>query len=233
MHSFTSELGALIAEKHLLQHPFYQAWSRGTLPIQAMREYAKQYYHLEKNFPLFLSNAHANAGDDFVSRQALTKNLHDEESGKKNHRELWLDYAEAIGVARSEVETSEPIEETQAAIDTFTRLSVSSMIEGVAGLTAYEAQVPAVAETKLDGLRRHYDITSKSGTAFFRLHQTLDVAHANAWWGIIDRYAASDDTKDMIRTALIDGRDALWHFLDGIVRTYMPDMSVECTMVSK
>lgn len=230
MQPFVSELGAVIAEKHLLTHPFYRAWSAGTLPISVMQEYAKQYYHLEKNFPIFLSTIHSNAGEDFVSRQAITNNLHDEERGKQNHRELWLRYAEAIGVDRSEVESSEPILETKAAIDTFVRLAKSSMIEGVAGLTAYESQIPSVAESKLDGLKKHYGITSKSDTAFFRLHQTLDVAHANAWWHIIDRYATTNDIKQTIHTAVVEGRDALWGFLDGIVRTYLPDLGASCAM---
>ena len=51
----TQTLKAIIEEKHLLKHPFYQAWSNGTLPLSVMQKYAIQYYHLELNFPKFLS----------------------------------------------------------------------------------------------------------------------------------------------------------------------------------
>ena len=37
----TQDLLALIDEKHLLKHPFYQAWSMGTLPIEVMKKYAE------------------------------------------------------------------------------------------------------------------------------------------------------------------------------------------------
>lgn len=222
--TFVKELQSLIAEKHLLTHPFYQVWSRGTLPIEAMREYAKQYYHLEKNFPLFLSRAHAEAGDDFEARQVITDNQHDEEHGPRNHRELWLRYAEAIGVPREEMETSEVLPSTERAINTFSRLSKRSMIEGIAALAAYESQIPAVAQSKMEGLAKHYGISSKQDTAFFRAHRTLDVVHANGWWRIIERYADDLGIKQKIEDAVEAGRDALWGFLDGIVEAYVPTM---------
>ena len=37
-------LDALIAKHNLLQHPFYQAWTAGTLSKQALALYAQQYY---------------------------------------------------------------------------------------------------------------------------------------------------------------------------------------------
>jgi pyrroloquinoline-quinone synthase len=33
-----------IQERHLLTHPFYQAWSEGALSFRASQEYRKQYY---------------------------------------------------------------------------------------------------------------------------------------------------------------------------------------------
>lgn len=222
--TFAKELQSLIAEKHLLMHPFYQAWSRGMLPIEAMREYAKQYYHLEKNFPLFLSRAHAEAGDDFEARQVITDNQHDEEHGPRNHRELWLRYAEAIGVSREETEASELLPSTKQAIETFCSLSKRSMIEGIAALVAYESQIPAVAQSKMEGLAKHYGISGKDDTAFFHAHQTLDVVHANGWWRLIERHAGDVEIKQKIEVAVEAGRDALWGFLDGIVEAYVPEV---------
>lgn len=218
---FIQELIHCIEEKHLLKHPFYQLWAQGRLPLSVMRSYAEQYYHLERNFPRFLSRMHAEC-EQFDVRQSITDNLYDEEHGEENHRELWLRFAECIGAQRKEVMESTPLSETQYALDTFMELSSTSTLSGTGALAAYESQIPAVAEKKLEGLREHYNITDERGTAFFRVHGVMDIQHANEWWDIIDQYADTDEKKTEVRGSVERGRDALWKFLDGICRAYMP-----------
>lgn len=220
--TFIQELKAIIDEKHLLKHPFYQMWEKGTLPIEVMRKYAEQYYHLESNFPMFLSIMHAQAGDLFDVRQEITENLHDEESGSENHRELWLRYAEAIEATREDVQNSTPIEETADAITAFKACSSKHVLAGSGALAAYESQMPAVSESKIKGLKEHYNVTDERGLKFFVVHGILDVEHADSWWDIIEQYADTEELKQTVREAVAKGRDALWGFLDGIVRVYMP-----------
>ncbi|MHB1932116.1 MAG: thiaminase II/PqqC family protein, partial [Thermoplasmata archaeon] len=45
------DLDRIVKAYRLLTHPFYRAWSDGTLPRSTLREYATQYYHFEVNFP--------------------------------------------------------------------------------------------------------------------------------------------------------------------------------------
>ncbi|MDQ4005632.1 MAG: iron-containing redox enzyme family protein [Actinomycetota bacterium] len=45
-------------------------------------------------------------------------------------------------------------------------------------LYAFEAQVPAVAEAKIRGLEDHYGISDGRTLAFWRVHRSLDVRHA-------------------------------------------------------
>ena len=83
-----------IAEKHLLKHPFYLAWTRGELSKEALADYALQYYHHVAAFPTYLSGLHANC-DDQATRKQILSNLIDEETGSPNHSELWLKFAKA------------------------------------------------------------------------------------------------------------------------------------------
>ncbi|HTV07041.1 MAG TPA: hypothetical protein VME86_16855, partial [Acidobacteriaceae bacterium] len=53
--SIVEEIDARVARQHLLQHPFYQAWSRGELSMDALRDYATQYYQHVAAFPTYLS----------------------------------------------------------------------------------------------------------------------------------------------------------------------------------
>ncbi len=219
---FIAELKELIAEKHLLQHPFYRMWEAGTLPPSALKHYAEQYYHLERNFPRFLSRIHTDC-DNPAERQVITDNMYDEEHGPANHRELWLRFAEAVGAERDMVEQSDQLPETREAIATFERLAGESTLAGVSALAAYESQIPEVAGSKLQGLAKYYGVTAERGTAFFRVHQGLDAEHAAAWWQIIDERSATPEAKQSARAAVVAGRDALWNFLTGVCRACVPE----------
>lgn len=195
--------------------------------MPVMQKYAEQYYHLERNFPRFLSQMHTNCDDPAV-RQTITENLYDEEHGESNHRELWLRFSESIGADRQAVETSEPLPETKAAIECFKDLAHASLLSGSAALAAYESQIPAVSESKLEGLKNHYQITDSRGTAFFRVHSTLDIEHSNAWWNIIEAEATEPSLCTRAEVATVAARDALWNFLTGICRTYFPEALEGC-----
>ena len=49
-----------IDQLHLLKHPFYQAWMKGELTMETLRDYAGQYYHHVDRFPRYLSAIHSN-----------------------------------------------------------------------------------------------------------------------------------------------------------------------------
>ncbi|MBS3127686.1 CADD family putative folate metabolism protein [Candidatus Woesearchaeota archaeon] len=222
---FIQQLKNEIDQKHLLKHPFYQMWEKGTLPLSVMQRYAEQYYHLEKSFPVFLSLMHSNC-EDFAVRQAITDNLYDEEHGKENHRELWLQFGEQIGAKRNEMMECALLPETQKTIITFKNLSKKSWLSGSAALAAYESQIPVIAQKKIEGLQKHYGIVKSP--SFFVLHEKLDVDHTNTWWNIIEQHAGTPEKKQEVLNAVKEGRDALWQFLDGICREYLPGQMLTC-----
>ena len=80
MNDLATRIDEMIEEKSLLKHPFYQAWTMGSLPVESLRDYASQYYHFEKAYPMFLSGLHYRCSDQHI-RQLLLDNLWDEEHG--------------------------------------------------------------------------------------------------------------------------------------------------------
>ena len=44
-------LDGLIEKYHLLKHPFYRAWTEGTLSKESLQLYAEQYYQHVRAFP--------------------------------------------------------------------------------------------------------------------------------------------------------------------------------------
>src|SRR3954452_15789170 len=144
-----------IAAKHLLTHPFYLAWTRGELSREALTDYARQYYQHVAAFPTYLSAVHARCDDQPTRRQILA-NLIDEEAGQPNHPELWLQFAESLGVSANDVRATAKQPETAALIDSFRSVCASgSTADGLAALYAYESQIPTVSESKIDGLKQH------------------------------------------------------------------------------
>lgn len=207
-------IDAMIDERHLLRHSFYRAWTDGTLPTESLRDYARQYYGFEANFPRFLSAIHSRSDRPDV-RAALLENLWDEEHGEANHRELWLRFAEGIGVGRKEVVGSEPNPATRALVETYWSAATEAPVAaGVAAVYAYEAQVPAVAQAKIDGLRQRYGVEDPRTLGFFELHSALDVEHSEAERRILAQ-AGPEDRDAALRTTE-EALDAWWGFLDAV-----------------
>jgi pyrroloquinoline-quinone synthase len=208
-------LDEMIDERHLLKHPFYTKWTEGTLPIEAMREYARQYFAFEAAMPRFLSALHSRTEDANV-RQHILDNLWDEEHGKDNHAELWLRFAEGIGVDRDEVRSAERNEATDALVKTYEEITREGPVAaGVAALYAYERQVPQTSESKIEGLARNYGVADKRSISFFKVHGVLDIEHSDAEREILGTLIAEggdEGVEDATQRAL----EAWWNFLSAV-----------------
>jgi pyrroloquinoline-quinone synthase len=207
---------ALIAEHHLLKHPFYTKWREGSLPREALQEYARQYYAFESTFPRLLSALHSRT-DDAAVRQSILDNLWDEEHGEVNHAEMWLRFGEGIGVDRADVRSAQWNEGTQELLSTYwSAVSEGPLAAGVAALYAYEGQVPEVASEKINGLRQHYDVDDARTLSFFTVHSTLDIEHSGAERDMIASLAASEADKAAAVAATRAALDGWWGFLSAV-----------------
>jgi pyrroloquinoline-quinone synthase len=172
------EIDQRVSRQHLLQHPFYQAWSRGELSLDALRDYATQYYHHVAAFPTYLSAVHAQT-DHAETRRHILSNLIDEEAGSPNHPELWLRFAESLGLDRAAVKQSAQWPETKKLVADF-RSCCGDRGTGVglAALYAYESQIPSVSEKKIEGLKQYYGFSNPDGYQYFTVHIEADREHA-------------------------------------------------------
>ena len=207
---------ALIAERHLLTHPFYTKWREGTLSRAALQEYARQYYAFESTFPRLLSALHTRSDRPDV-RQALLDNLWDEEHGEVNHAELWLRFGEGIGAERSSIRSASAKPGTRALLDAYwSAVSDGPIAAGIAALYAYEAQVPEVATEKIRGLIEQYGVDDPRTLAFFTVHSTLDVEHSGAERSMISDLAPSASDEEAVLASTRAALNAWWGFLDAV-----------------
>jgi pyrroloquinoline-quinone synthase len=208
-----------IAAKHLLKHPFYLAWARGELSKEALSDYAKQYYHHVAAFPTYLSAVHAKC-DDQPTRKQILQNLIDEEAGSPNHPELWKQFANSLGVEDVDLAKTEKQCETKNLIDTFRSVcGDKSMAEGLAALYAYESQIPAICESKIDGLKKHYGFSDPKGYEYFSVHIEADKEHSAVEREMLGA-KVENHNADNVRASANRVLDALWEMLSGVCRRH-------------
>ncbi len=219
MNRYLDKIDNAIAAKHLLKHPFYLAWTRGELSKDALADYARQYYHHVAAFPTYLSAVHANC-DDQATRKQLLSNLVDEEAGSPNHPELWLKFAEGLGIEDVDLAGAEKQPETKNLIDAFRSVCRDgSTAEGLAALYAYESQIPAICESKIDGLRRHYGFSDPKHYEYFSVHIGVDREHSAAERTMLSAFIDNHNI-DKVRAAAQRVLDALWEMLSGVCRRH-------------
>jgi pyrroloquinoline-quinone synthase len=205
-----------VAEWAMLKHPFYQAWTDGTLPLDTLRAYARQYFHHVEAFPRAVSAVHS-ACPDRDGRRMLAENLAEEEgveAGKQDHASLWLMFACGLGETAEGVRRQSLNRETQGLIDTFRKLSRQSYAAGLGALYAYESQFPEVATAKIEGLIDRYGIADEETLRFFRVHQDADVEHSAVCRALLDRLPEEEKAEAVAAGAELAG--ALWNFLSGV-----------------
>jgi pyrroloquinoline-quinone synthase len=216
MTSTTTLIDSKVAERAMLSHPFYQAWTEGRLPLATLGDYSRQYFHHVEAFPRAVSAVHANCPDR-DGRRMLAENLAEEEgieAGKQDHATLWLMFAAGLGESESAVRAQELNPETQALIDTFRKLSRQSYAAGLGALYAYESQFPGVASAKIEGLIDRYGIGDEATLRFFRVHESADVEHSAVCRKLLDRLPESDRAEAVAAGEELAG--ALWNFLSGV-----------------
>jgi pyrroloquinoline-quinone synthase len=211
---FSKKLNEKLDRYHLLTHPFYQVfWNEGKLTREIIKDYAEQYYQHVKAFPRYISATHSIC-NDIEKRKILLENLNDEENANGDHPKLWKNFAAAMGADREKIESITPDWFTKDMIDNFFSQARSSYAEGLASLYTYERQIPEIAETKIQGLKKFYGVNSQEGLEFFEAHKSADVVHRAECEKLLD--SLSKDEQEKAEKASVLTARYLWNFLSGM-----------------
>ena len=219
MKTILDAIDEKIAGRHLLTHPFYLAWTRGELSRETLADYAGQYYRHVAAFPTYLSALHARC-DDQTIRQHLLQNLIDEEAGEPNHPQLWRIFANSLGISSEQLDQIETWPETANLIATFREICrEGNLAQGLAALYSYESQIPAVSESKIDGLIRHYNFTEPESYRYFSVHIEADKEHSAVERKLLGENLRWED-RDKVSAAVDRVLAALWELLSGVCRRH-------------
>jgi len=221
--SLIATISQTIGQHKLLNHPFYLKWSEGSLTMEQLRKYAKQYYQFVKHFPRLVSAVHSNC-EDVSTRAMLMQNLADEEGYKsdfKDHPSLWMDFALELGLTADEVNACQPLKETENWVQGMYDLARSDdPMAGIAALYGYESQVPEIALSKIDGLKKFYGVESEKSLAYFRIHSEYDVWHSQEELRSIVSGTHTEEQSLQVIEAVKTTAILQWKFLDGVYNNY-------------
>jgi pyrroloquinoline quinone (PQQ) biosynthesis protein C len=197
---FFEELDAVRERWNVLNHPFYTRWSEGTLTSEELAYYSGQYRHAV----VALAQATSAAAD---AEPSLEPHATEEAA----HVALWDDFVTAVGGDSA----AAPAPETDACARTWAK--DAPLLETLVGIYAIEAAQPAISATKAAGLRDRYGIDAPAATAYFDLHEHLDVEHAEAGRAFIEARLDGAD-RDALLARAEEVLQANWELLDGVER---------------
>ena len=209
----TQRLDEATSGRRLLEHPFYQAWAAGELSVDDLKHYSTQYWRQVESFPTYLSSLADRL--DGKPQEIVASNLRDEV--EDDHAGLWLRFAAAVRAEAPEVKGAPVEPETRECIDSFLASDDESPSFALGMIYGYESQTPAVAETKIKGLREHYGIDGP-GVDYFALHGELDVEHSAELAEAIAEVATDDAKLAEAERGAAAGAEAIWRLLDGVER---------------
>jgi pyrroloquinoline-quinone synthase len=189
--TLVDRMDSSVARFDLQQHPFYQAWRNGTLPVEALATYARDY----GAFIRTIDQGWTTVGQDSYAAE------------ERVHAEMWDAFAADLGVTVGAAQTNAVAQLVECARGLF-----SSPATALGALYAFEAQQPKTSQSKLDGLLAHYNVSDKA-REYFAVHCG---DYAEAQWirdaaaGLSGADAAACDS------ACAAACEALWNALSGI-----------------
>jgi pyrroloquinoline-quinone synthase len=208
-----TQIDKKIEQYSLLKHPFYQQWSAGTLTQESLRGYVKEYYHLVKAVPSMVEHIYnANPTEE------IKRNLEDE----KRHIALWEQFAAGMGISLKELQEYTPSEQTVDAVNRMVKL-MEKPVEGAAAMYAYEAEIPAISHSKLEGLKAFYGISDAKTVEYFNEHEVADVYHREVWKSMMKNY--SEKEQETALNSAIECLKAQNNVLDAVCEKYVPSMT--------
>jgi pyrroloquinoline-quinone synthase len=200
-----------IEKRSLLKHSFYKMWSEGKLTIDHLQGYSKEYFQLVKIVPKFVESIAEATGNPNI----ITNNACEE----AEHVELWVRFATALGVSRSDLISYGGSEKTNEAIAKLMALASLTFEEAVAAMYAYEMELPKISRSKIDGLKNLYGMDSQDATKYFEIHEEADVRHAQVWRDILQRIPA--ERQEAALNATIKSLQAQNMLLDSVNEKYV------------
>ena len=215
-----------INNRSLLHHKFYTLWNEGQLSLNHLRGYSKEYFQLVKTVPELVHSIYNNL-EKYTSNDHYLKSIKKTHLEELDHIEPWLKFALSLGLDKKELLNYYGTNEVNLAIENLKSLCNSSLIEGVSTMYSFEKELPQISKRKIEGLERFYGISRQEDIKYFKIHEIVDIEHANLWKSIIidpkisnfkENYSNEPAVEASIKSLIVQNQ-----ILDSVYNTYVKD----------
>jgi pyrroloquinoline-quinone synthase len=216
---FIGELRAQGTRYHNL-HPFHRRMDAGELIPEELQRWVANRFYYQKCIPLKDAAILANCSDVGVRREWIQRIIdHDGTSEETGGIESWLALGEALGVARTELESEERVlPPVRYAVDAYVNFARSKpWIESVAS-SLTELFGPAAIRVRLEALERHYAWIDPAGLEYFRTRLVQAPRDAQYALDLTVERCTTRAQQEAAVAALRFKTEMLWAQLDAIER---------------
>jgi pyrroloquinoline-quinone synthase len=188
--------------KQRVNHPFVRAVSAGTASMEQIRKWALQDYQFRRAVPRIAMLRYLACSDpEFAPRlfevvQEETRGL---TTGSAGHADMFVEFAESIGIRRKELETAE-LRPATAAHLYYVELIIHTLpwFVVMAAQMAAEGTFSAAAAALGRGFIKQYGMKTEA-VRFFTVHVEADEAHGTLAEEIAVQYLTSPSLQRQTR----------------------------------
>ncbi|TQV83088.1 pyrroloquinoline-quinone synthase PqqC [Denitrobaculum tricleocarpae] len=221
--TFESRLRRIGAERYHNLHPFHKLLHSGGCSHAQVQAWVLNRFYYQSRIPLKDASLLSRAEDLDLRREWRQRiEDHDGHAGNEGGIERWFVLAEAVGLDRDYVASTEGIlPATKFAVEAYVRfVREKSLLEAVAS-SLTELFAPKIHEERIAGLLEHYDFANDRTIAYFT--NRLNEAPKDVKFGLayVIREARTREQQEQVMAALRFKTDVLWAQLDALYHAYV------------
>jgi len=238
MSTMSAEKLILDLQDHLRSrhpvHPLRKLLLSGRLTKEQLQGWAKNQFHEFRNIHRFFGVRYQKCPVPEL-RRALLENMVEEEGedlfgGKyPGHAELWTRFGEALGIAREDMLTYEPLPGVRAALEMYVQLVQQSHWAVAIGTgLVFEGEGPKRMREEREALQKYYPWIPSEGFDFFHAHEYHDEGHGNFVVDVIKKYIMENELQDEMRSAVNVRADTMWLQNESVYQAFVkPSLSLD------
>ena len=225
--AFIADLQETLRQRHPRPHPLRQLLLSGKLTQEQLQWWARNQFHEFRNIHRFFGIRYQKCPVPEL-RRMLLENMVEEEGedlfgGKyPSHRELWLRFANGLGIASEDMLNYEPLPGVRAALEMYVALVQQSHWAVAIGTgLVFEGGGPKRMREEREALEKYYPWIPLGSLDFFRAHEYHDKGHGDMVTQVIKQYCMEEQLQCAMRDAVGQRADIMWLQNDSIYHTFV------------
>jgi pyrroloquinoline-quinone synthase len=227
--AFEGELNQLRLEQRVSTHPFMQKLEAGELTMDQVKVFLIEFYFHTVMVPKTLAQLVARCRVPEL-HAGLSEGLYEEYTGRltgsRAHPQLYWDALAPSGLTKEFVLENAFLLPGMSALVNWYHYATTDLnpLVGIAALTvgAEGQNVSLPGDLGLSGrlakgLKEHYGWNDDEALKFFVIHDEADQEHSTAGVRLLDRFATTDDEKEMVRAAIRVTQRNMWAAFDDML----------------